>query len=245
MYTIYRHISVVTGKSYVGYTLTKKSSERRWLEHCKCAEEGSNLVFHQAIRKHGKDSWIHEILQKDISPDEVIDIEKFWIKECRSHYSEFGYNMTYGGDGCVGVLVTEETRRKMSESRKGKNHSEISKNKMREKATGRSLASSSKEKVGIATLERFSDPLFKEKHSNRTREAMKNLNEDVREKLRNRRRPVGKFTKEGLLLERFESVSQAAQSVGVTTTAISACARGKSSSCKGYQWRYMHEEKEE
>lgn len=238
MYTIYIHTSKITGKSYVGYTLTKKTAERRWLEHCKNADEGSDCVFHKAIRKYGKEEWLHEILQQQVNSEDVLEVEKFWIKEKRSHCSESGYNMTFGGDGCVGLAISKETKAKMSQSHKGKKISDAAKEKLREKATGRKLEPASREKVGAATVQRFSSIEFREMHSARTKEAMQNLDAAAREKLRSRQRPVEKFTQDGIFIERYSSVSAAALSVNVTATAIGSCVSGKSRTCKGFVWKY-------
>jgi group I intron endonuclease len=218
--------------------------QRRWIEHCKSAQDGSNTVFHQAIRKHGEDSWIHEILQEGISPDDVLEFEKLWIDQCQSHYSRRGYNMTHGGDGMVGVLITEETRKKMSESRKGRFFSVETRDKIRKKSIGRKLSEKSKEKVGTATIERFSDESFKEKHKEKTKEAMKNLSEELREKLRSRRKSVHKISEDQQVIQVFMSITEAAKFEGVTSAAISACIRGRSKKCNGFVWKYAKEDKE-
>jgi hypothetical protein len=42
----------------------------------------------------------------------------------------------------------------------------------------------------------------------------------------------------GEVLERFECVKDAANSVGCAPTNISACCRGKTETIKGYKWKY-------
>lgn len=48
--------------------------------------------------------------------------ETFYINLFRSDSSEFGYNLTSGGDGISGYKHTEETKRKLSESHSGEAH---------------------------------------------------------------------------------------------------------------------------
>ena len=86
------------GKSYVGYT--KKILQKRKNEHLKSSVEGSNFIFHKAIRKYGFDDLKWEVLQKH--DDEMLlqnYHEGVWIKEEKSHFTENGYNMTWGGEG--------------------------------------------------------------------------------------------------------------------------------------------------
>jgi hypothetical protein len=46
------------------------------------------------------------------------ELEKYYIAKYRSNLQEFGYNMTSGGDGSV--QFNEESRKKLSQSKKGK-----------------------------------------------------------------------------------------------------------------------------
>lgn len=51
---------------------------------------------------------------------------------------------------------------------------------------------------------------------------------------------VLKLNLDGHLLEEFDSVEDAANSVGAASTNISACCRGKVRTIKGYKWRYKN-----
>jgi group I intron endonuclease len=96
MWTIYRHTCPINGKSYIG--LTSKTVNQRWTEHCRDAAKGSSIVFHRAIRKHGKDSWQTEVLVSEIpTKEDAVLFEKHFIK----FYDTLnkGYNSTVGGDG--------------------------------------------------------------------------------------------------------------------------------------------------
>lgn len=58
-------------------------------------------------------------------------------------------NLTDGGDGSVNLIVSEETRRKQSESRKGKKHTEEAKKNMSMRQKGRVMSDETKEKLRI------------------------------------------------------------------------------------------------
>lgn len=93
---IYCFTNIVNGKKYVGQTKQKLS--KRWYKHCWVTLKGSTLPFHNAIRKYGKESFISEILEKDIKDQNHIDeLEIKWISDFKSSNLEFGYNLDAGG----------------------------------------------------------------------------------------------------------------------------------------------------
>lgn len=85
------------GKSYVGFT--KKELEKRKIEHFKSSKNGSNSLFHKAIRKYGFDKIEWKILKIDDDNFMLLNFyEGFYIKEEKTHFMENGYNMTWGGE---------------------------------------------------------------------------------------------------------------------------------------------------
>jgi len=50
---------------------------------------------------------------------------------------------------------------------------------------------------------------------------------------------VGKYDKKGNLLETFDSIYSAAQSVGVTQYGVSRVVNGLRKTCKGFVWKYI------
>ena len=51
-------------------------------------------------------------------------------------------------------------------------------------------------------------------------------------------KPVGQF-KDGRLINRFLSASEASRSVRLTKTAVMKCLAGKTRKCSGYEWKYI------
>lgn len=116
---IYKITNLVNDKCYVGKT--KYESVIRWRDHINGYHPSS--LIHKAIVKYGVDNFKFEILEHSVSEDKLNDLERYYIELCRSKTPN-GYNLTNGGDGGLGLLVSEETRRKQSEIRKGKAWSE-------------------------------------------------------------------------------------------------------------------------
>lgn len=102
---------------------------RRWKDHCWHSKRGSTYVFHNSIRKHGKEAWTHEILESHETIEEVKLAEIRLIAEHQTFFYDHpdkGYNMTRGGDGVrnfgelnhfFGKKHTEATRAIIKEKR--------------------------------------------------------------------------------------------------------------------------------
>lgn len=105
------------------YLLTNKTSNKKyvgitscWLgkrvaRHIKDAERASLTLLHRAIRKYGIENFSKEILVKAKNYQELREIEKNKIAELKTHYTEGGYNLTFGGDGGNTLLNPEVKKR--------------------------------------------------------------------------------------------------------------------------------------
>jgi len=113
---IYLLTNTINGKTYVG--LTTQPLPERWKQHCRFSRKGSMTHLHCAIRKHGENAFTYQVLEHTTT-ERMNDRERHYIAELQSQY-----NMTIGGEGCVGITRSEETRKKMSASQKGKPKSE-------------------------------------------------------------------------------------------------------------------------
>lgn len=111
---IYRIINKKNGKIYVGQTI--RSIEERWGGHCSSALKDSNNLFHNAINKHGKDSFEIEELAKASTQDELDKLEDFYIKSNNTLHPH-GYNLKTGGSN--GAVYSDISKEKMSKSKLG------------------------------------------------------------------------------------------------------------------------------
>lgn len=114
MYTIYIITNSINEKAYVGQT--KRTIAERWKSHLNDAARENNILFYNAIRKHGSDVFTcHEILTVE-TKQEADAAERRWIFLSQSYDRRFGYNCTFGGEGTV---PTDDTRLKMRETHLG------------------------------------------------------------------------------------------------------------------------------
>lgn len=103
---VYFHMTPDTGRVfYVGMGFKNRSKKFH----------GRNRYRKAIVEKHGLP--IILIVHEDLSNDEAGELEKFWIKY---HGLENLTNINSGGDNITGFIQSDETRRKISESKKGK-----------------------------------------------------------------------------------------------------------------------------
>ena len=112
IFTIYRATCTVNGKSYIGFS---SKWPDRVKEHNDAAKAGSAFLFHKAIRKHGFENFVWEILYQSKECDYTLnEMEPYFIDECNTFFGTGdGYNMTLGGEGAFGVIRSQETRDRM------------------------------------------------------------------------------------------------------------------------------------
>lgn len=116
IWTIYK----ATGKCGRGYVgVTTRGHKLRWSQHVKEANAGSPLAIHCAIRKHGPEWFLVEVLCECYSAREAKACERAAIASHNTYcHNGFGFNLTIGGDGVWGIKFSEASRAKMSASLK-------------------------------------------------------------------------------------------------------------------------------
>ena len=144
----------INGKSYVGQS---KNISRRWKQHRWELNGGyhANKGLQDDWNAYGEDNFEFKVIQK-CNKENLDDLEIIHIKELNTF--ENGYNETKGGKGSKGIMVSEETKRRISEANKGKegfwigkNLSEEHKNKLKEYRIGTKQSEETKNKISEAT----------------------------------------------------------------------------------------------
>jgi group I intron endonuclease len=104
------------GKKYVGQT--KRTVEIRWKEHIteafKTNDKNQCRVLNAAIRKHGPENFVIEIVE-ELSNEDMDLWESLYIDHFESLYPD-GYNLTKGGQN--GCEYTDIVRDRMSDSQR-------------------------------------------------------------------------------------------------------------------------------
>lgn len=126
---IYKATCSVSGKSYVGQSVQTLTAVRG--RHKREARDikrrGYKSAFANAIRKHGWDSFLWEIIESGINREDL-DSHEINAIACHGTRSPRGYNLTDGGEGRKGCQPWN----------KGKKHSIETIEKLRHAALNRS-----------------------------------------------------------------------------------------------------------
>lgn len=140
---VYKHTSP-SGKVYIG--ITCRLPEIRWN---KGLGYKSSPRFFLAIVKYGWDNFVHEILHLDLSENDAKLKEIELIKLYKS--KRLSYNTTDGGDGVKGCIPTQFTRNKMSISAKNKPSVTLeTRKKLSNQRKGKKKSDLWKQRIGIA-----------------------------------------------------------------------------------------------
>jgi group I intron endonuclease len=118
MHSIYFFQHKINLKVYIGQAMDPKSRFSGHKRAEKMTEENPPIfLFDRAIHKYGIDAFDYYIIEEVETQNEANLQEKFWIAFFLSNRKEFGYNIDEGGKNSP---KSESTRKKMSESAKGK-----------------------------------------------------------------------------------------------------------------------------
>lgn len=211
-YSVYMHTSP-SGKKYIGITGLKP--KKRW-------EYGfgyrSNRYFYGAIKKYGWNNIKHEILYSKLTREEAIKREIMLIDEHKSNNRKYGYNIESGGK-CN--IVSDETKRRMSDAHKGiatftgKKHTQEAKDKIRMYRLEREMSDDTKEKIS---------------KGNRGKKRNKSANSNVK---------ILQLDIDGSVLDEFETITEAYEKLNKPLAShISQCCRGIRKTAYGYKWSY-------
>lgn len=119
IYTIH---NILNNKIYVGKAT---NPWKRWQKHIRIAaskRQQEKFYIHRAVAKYGVNNFIFSVLQKFNIEQDCDLAEKYWIKYFQSKNTMYGYNLTEGGEGVSGRVVSEATRQKMREKATGRRH---------------------------------------------------------------------------------------------------------------------------
>ncbi len=123
---VYVVTNLINDKWYVGKTSNTVSS--RWSDHRSEARQNKGYYFHNAIRKDGEENFVVQTVADVETLEEANSLENLWIILLKSHEKEFGYNLTFGGEG---AQHTSLTIKKFSEKQRGRPLSEAHKQALR------------------------------------------------------------------------------------------------------------------
>ena len=140
---IYMTTNIINNKIYIGQKKSDKFLEESYL--------GSGTRLRSAIQHYGRNNFSVELIEWCDTKEKLDEREIFWIAYYNSRDENIGYNIALGGDTRVwnkGKHLSEEHRRKISESEKGKTHTDEAREKMRK--AKQNISDETREKMSLA-----------------------------------------------------------------------------------------------
>lgn len=112
---VYKITNTVNQKAYIGISI-HEPEKRRIRDHL---SGYGNRIIAEAVKKYGRDAFTYEVLEKNVFPELLPDLEVAYIEKFNT-VAPNGYNLTHGGE--VAKRPSAETLHKMSEIHKGEKH---------------------------------------------------------------------------------------------------------------------------
>lgn len=189
--------------------ITSKSPEERWK-----AGYRSNKHFTYAINKYGWENIKHEVLFNNFTKEQAEQKEIELIALYNSTNPDKGYNIAKGGHSNSGYKHSVETKNKIRKSLLGVKHSKE-----------RVLKNSNAKKAA------WKDETYRNRMSEAHIGKQRGKN-NVTSKT------VFQYSKDGILLNIFESTGEAQRATGIDSRQIRDCCLHKQATCHGFIWSY-------
>jgi hypothetical protein len=243
---VYRHIRLDKNQPfYIG--IGNQSEYKRAYD---CSKNKRNKIWLNIV---AKSKYEVEVLFDELSWDEACEKEKEFIALYGRIDLKTGIlaNMTDGGDGLVGVIFTDEHKRKIGEKGKNKIYSEESRLKMSKSQMGNKkylLRTTPQEEINnkisiankgkVRSEEQKNNLKLYYKHNKHACLGRK-LSEETRQKIKDSRKKIKVAQKDfsGNIIKIWESATFA-ETEGFSQACIWKCCNNLGKQHRGYKWEY-------
>lgn len=135
---IYKITNLINNKIYVGSAGGKNGFKQRWLIHKNTLKSGKhgNKHLQKAWDKHGENSFIFEIIEFVQDTNIILVREQYYFDLLKPYINKIGYNISKIAGSNLGYNQTFEAKQKISEFNKGKILSEETRKKMSDSKIG-------------------------------------------------------------------------------------------------------------
>lgn len=140
MYYIYEIKNKINGKTYIGQRLCPKNK----FPETDVKYMGSGKILIRSKEKYGIENFSKSILAVTETKENIDILEKFFIALYRSE-GKAEYNIADGGEGGTNEII----RKKISETLKGRHHSEETKRKISNGNKGKIISEEHKKRISL------------------------------------------------------------------------------------------------
>ena len=112
---VYLVTNKINGHKYIGKT--KETLKERRRKHYVDSKRGRKTAFCHALRKYKEEDFEWTVLEDNLTEEEALEKEIYYIALHNTYLSDEHYNMTPGGEG---YSLSDEIKEKISKANKGK-----------------------------------------------------------------------------------------------------------------------------
>ena len=213
IYTIYMATNIITKRSYIGF-------DSNWPTRMKSNRKNC-IKFQNALQKYGREAFEWTVLYQSQDKDHTLnEMEQYFIDQFDTLNN--GYNICKGGAATMlGRKVSKETKKKMSEAKKGRVFSDEHKAAL--KMSKQCISAETRMKMSISASSR---PRLS--RSQETKEKIGASNSKALAKNWIITFPNGKK-------KQISNLNQFCKTTGLSVARMHAVATGKQSSYKGWE----------
>lgn len=229
-------------KKYIG--ITSQKAEKRWangIGYQRCPK------FYNAISKYGWGNIEHKILFTNLTKKKAEQKEIELIKEYNTTDDNFGYNLSNGGNTTRGYKYTEEQKKKLSLSQKGKHTGN------KNGRYGKHCSDETKEKIRNTLLKKYKEnPKLREKISKKMKgnknSVGRHLSEETRRKIslsHLKSEKKDKYKKPVKCIETnqtYNSIKEAGRILNIDSRSIKKVCKCERITAGGYHWQFIRKE---
>lgn len=222
---IYEIRNTINNKRYVGSSINPK---RRRVVHLRKLRQGKHhsIVLQRAFDKYGEESFFFSVIENNIPLTYLVEREQYWLNKLQPEY-----NVAKVAGSRIGVLASEETKRKISIAQKGRTLTPEHRANIAAAATGRK-----RDPFSATWLANMSIVKKGCKHSLKTKAKISTAN---RGNIPTTRKPVEQIdphTNE--VINIWPSVLHASKGLNISRSEISRTANGKANTASGFKWKF-------
>ena len=236
-YCVYMHI-FPNNKKYIGITSLKP--KYRWSDGKGYKKQ---KLMYRAILKYGWENIKHEILYTNLSETEAKKKEIELIEKYKSNDENYGYNQTLGGDGTLGLKLSQERKEKLSKLHLGIPRSQETKRKISESEKGKIITKEQIEKRKATMKKRYPNG-FKQSDEIKNKISIRMLNNKYNVGIQRNKSYTDKISIKVMCVETgeiFNSVIEASRKKNINKSNLHYTVCGKRKTAGGYHWKRVDE----
>lgn len=195
---------------------------------------GSGTIIQDYYKKYGREQGVSitkEILEYNQSFEQNMTREREIIGDLWKT-DPMCLNLCNGGYGPSEIVISDETRKKLSDSHKGKKLSPEQRKRIGESNKGRIVTKETRQKISKANVG-IKNGMYGKIPWNKGKKCKYSSGKNNYQT-----KPVNQYTLDGILVKTWDCASDAIKELHIGKT-IRKCCRGEAKTAYGYIWKYV------